>query len=97
MKTLSCQDVSGLACPFVAKGETEEEVIQQLMDHAKTEHPEESVKMMEGKTEDEIKEVMKSKIKEEEVAGEMTGEAGGDMGGGDMGGDNAGGDTGAQM
>jgi len=96
MKTLSCQDVSGLACPFVAKGETEEEVIQQLMGHAKTDHPEESTKMMEGKTEEEMKEMLKLKIKDEEVAGDMTGEAGGDMGGGDAGGA-AGGDTDAAM
>jgi predicted small metal-binding protein len=67
MKTLSCQDVSGLSCPFVAKGETEEAVIQQLMDHAKAEHPEESAKMMEGKTPEEVNEMLKSKIKEEAV------------------------------
>ncbi|MBU1145928.1 DUF1059 domain-containing protein [Patescibacteria group bacterium] len=87
MKTLSCQDVSGLACPFVAKGETEEEVIQQLMDHAKTAHPEESAKMMEGKSEEEMKEMMKSKVKEEEVAGDMGGGDTGEAAGGDMGGD----------
>lgn len=67
MKTLSCQDVSGLSCPFVAKGETEEAVIQQLMDHAQAEHPEESAKMMEGKTPEEVTEMLKSKIKEEEA------------------------------
>lgn len=65
MKTLSCQDMSGLSCPFVAKGETEEAVIQQLMDHAKAEHSEELAKMTEGKTEEEVKEMIKSKIKEE--------------------------------
>lgn len=65
MKTLSCQDMSGLSCPFVAKGETEETVIQQLMDHAKAEHSEELTKIIEGKTEEEVKEMMKSKIKEE--------------------------------
>lgn len=66
-----------MACPFVAKGETEEEVIQQLKDHALTAHPEESAKMMEGKSEEEMNEMLKSKIKEEEM--------GGDMGGGDTG------------
>jgi predicted small metal-binding protein len=87
MKTLSCQDVSGVACPFVAKGETEEEAIQQLMDHAKTAHPEESAKMMEGKSEEEMNEMLKSKVKEEMAE---------DMGGGDAG-EAAGGDTGAAM
>ena len=36
-KTVNCRDV-GVDCDFVAKGETEEEVLQQCADHARTAH-----------------------------------------------------------
>ena len=36
-KTMSCRDV-GPDCDFVATGETEEEVMVQVAEHARTEH-----------------------------------------------------------
>jgi predicted small metal-binding protein len=43
--TLSCKD-TGIDCPFVARGETEAEVLQQGMQHMKEVH---------GHTEEEMK------------------------------------------
>jgi predicted small metal-binding protein len=64
MKTLACGDM-GLTCPFVAKGDTEENVLQQLRDHGDAMHPEE-VKVMKAKmSKEEMDSVMRSKIKEE--------------------------------
>lgn len=37
MKTLSCKDV-GVECNFVAKGKTEEEVLNKLSEHGKKVH-----------------------------------------------------------
>lgn len=36
-KTVNCRDV-GVDCDFVAKGETEQEVLQQCAEHARTAH-----------------------------------------------------------
>lgn len=36
-KTMNCRDV-GVDCDFVAKGETEEQVMQQCAEHARTAH-----------------------------------------------------------
>lgn len=36
-KTLRCKDV-GPDCDFVAHGETEEEIMEQVAEHARTEH-----------------------------------------------------------
>jgi predicted small metal-binding protein len=36
-KLLSCRDV-GMDCDFVAQGETEEDVLQQCTDHARSAH-----------------------------------------------------------
>jgi len=36
-KTVNCRDV-GVDCDFTAKGETEQEVLQQCADHARTAH-----------------------------------------------------------
>ncbi len=36
-KVMKCQDV-GLDCSFQAKGETEQEVMQKVADHAKKDH-----------------------------------------------------------
>jgi predicted small metal-binding protein len=35
--TLACRD-AGVACPYVAQGETEEEVLQNAAKHVKEEH-----------------------------------------------------------
>ncbi len=36
-KTVNCRDV-GVDCDFVAQGETEQEVLQQCAEHARTAH-----------------------------------------------------------
>ncbi len=36
-KTVNCRDV-GVDCDFVAKGETEQEVLKQCAEHARTAH-----------------------------------------------------------
>jgi predicted small metal-binding protein len=36
-KTVSCRDV-GMDCDFVAKGETNEDIMQQAAEHARTAH-----------------------------------------------------------
>jgi len=36
-KTMSCKDV-GSDCDFVARGETEEEIMEQVAEHARTAH-----------------------------------------------------------
>ena len=36
-KFISCRDV-GVDCDFVARGQTEEEILQQCAEHARTEH-----------------------------------------------------------
>ncbi|OGI26726.1 MAG: hypothetical protein A2359_03570 [Candidatus Moranbacteria bacterium RIFOXYB1_FULL_43_19] len=63
MKTLSCQDM-GMSDNFVAKGATEEEVMDKMMMHAKEMHKD----MMEGKSDEEMmemKKMMKEKMKDE--------------------------------
>lgn len=63
MKTLSCKDM-GMSDDFMAKGETEEEVMNKMMEHANLEHKDK----MEGKSEEEMmkmKEMMKEKMKDE--------------------------------
>jgi predicted small metal-binding protein len=63
MKMLSCKDI-GMSDDFVAKGATEDEVMDKMMVHAKEVH----MDMMEGKSEEEMtdmKKMMKEKIKDE--------------------------------
>ena len=63
-KTIACRDL-GIDCPFVAKGDTEEEVVEKITEHGKTTHPKEVEGMMKNMTGEQMKELMKSKIKEE--------------------------------
>jgi predicted small metal-binding protein len=63
MKMLACKDMGG-GDGFVAKGDTEEAVMDKMMVHVKEMHPE----MMEGKSEKdmmEMKKMMKVKMKDE--------------------------------
>lgn len=63
MKTLACADM-GLTCPFVAKGDNDDDLVAQLTKHGNETHPEE-VKMMRAKnSEAEMDAAMRSKIKE---------------------------------
>jgi predicted small metal-binding protein len=45
MYSLSCAAMGHTECSFVAKGETQEEVLNELMAHAKEHHPEDIAKM----------------------------------------------------
>lgn len=65
MKTLSCHDVSGQDDDFIAKGETDEDVIKQLSEHGQTAHPEMLKEWSEKMTPEEMTALMKEKIKEE--------------------------------
>lgn len=59
MKKLQCHDISGKDCPFVAEGETDEEVKQKLNEHGHAAHPE----MMAGASEED-KAAMEGKIEQ---------------------------------
>lgn len=61
MKTLSCEDMGVKGCPFVAKGETDKEVMDMLKEHAMTAHPE-KMEEMKGK-EEEMGKMMMAHIK----------------------------------
>ncbi len=58
MKSLACADMGMPTCSFVAKGATDEEVMNMLMEHVKTAHPEKMGGDMEA-----MKTMMMSKIK----------------------------------
>lgn len=62
MKTLACRDM-GSNCPFIAKGETVDEVIRKMAEHHKTEHPQEWQEMKNMSPED-IKKTMMRDIKD---------------------------------
>ena len=71
MKELTCKDMGIMECDFVAKGETEDEVTQSMMDHAKQAHPEK----MGAMPEEEMRNMMKSKVKDgtvDEIPGQPT-------------------------
>jgi len=59
MKKLECNDISGQDCPYVAEGETDDEVKGKLGEHGETVHPE----MMAGLS-DEESSAMKQKIED---------------------------------
>lgn len=63
MKKLACASM-GMACPFVAEGETDEEVMGKLTEHGMSAHPEEVGKMMSEMGEDAMKEKMRANIQE---------------------------------
>jgi predicted small metal-binding protein len=54
MRTLSDKDL-GIECDFIAEGETDEDVIQEMTDHIEEEHPDEL---------DRVETMMQGKIKE---------------------------------
>jgi predicted small metal-binding protein len=61
MKTLSCKDMGDATCDFVAKGETDQEVMDMMMAHVKEKHADVMQKMDMGQ----MKSKMMSKIKTE--------------------------------
>lgn len=63
MKALSCKDISPAStCNFVAQDETEDGVVAKMMEHAMANHPEDVKSMSEKMSQDEIMQMMKSKV-----------------------------------
>ena len=60
MKTLTCKDLGNETCNFEARGETNEEVVDNMMEHAKVAHPADLNKMSES----DMREKMEASIKE---------------------------------
>ena len=60
MKMLSCKSMGDPTCNFVAKGETEEEVMDMMMGHIQEKHP----RVYETTGEETLKSKMMSKIQE---------------------------------
>ena len=67
MKTLSCREMAMVDCDFVAKGQTDEEIVQKMTEHAKMAHKETMGDMMKKMTVDEMREAMTKKIKDDEI------------------------------
>ena len=68
MRTLACKDLGTPECDFTAKGETAGEVVEEMFSHAEDAHKD-KIEAMEGEknmTVDQIKEMMATKVKEEE-------------------------------
>ncbi len=63
MKSLSCADLGDASCHFVAEGQTDEEVLGKMKSHVTEVHPDKMTEMAKTMTEDQIMEMMKSKIK----------------------------------
>ena len=60
MYNLSCKDVSGIECPFVAKGNSEEEVMADLTEHGAAKHLDKIQAMMaEGMTQEQMEDEMR--------------------------------------
>lgn len=64
MYTLACKDL-GTDCEFVAKGETQDEVLQTMMGHASSAHADAVAKMSEGMTPEDMKAMLMAKMKSE--------------------------------
>ena len=62
MMTLSCKD-GGVDFDFVAKGESEQEVMDQATEHVKKEHSEKMEEMLKTMSKEQITSMMKSMIK----------------------------------
>ena len=60
MKTLACKDLGNPQCPFVAEGETAEEAVQKMKDHAKSTH----MNKLAGMSEEEMDKMMSDQVKE---------------------------------
>jgi predicted small metal-binding protein len=57
--TLACKDAGQLTCPFVARGETKEEVLAQTAKHAKEVHGYTDEQLKDPKMIDQMKAIMK--------------------------------------
>jgi predicted small metal-binding protein len=61
MKALSCRDL-GKSDSFVARGMTETEVLDEMVEHHREAHPEDR-----GKTDEQLRDEFRGKIHEEEL------------------------------
>lgn len=61
MKTLTCKDMGKPDCDFVAKGETEEEVLNTMFNHVREAHED----VLENNSESDLREQMRSNMSEE--------------------------------
>ncbi len=64
MKMISCAD-AGASCDFVARGETDEAVIEQTMVHVQQVHPDKLEQLKQQMTGEQLLDLMRSMIKEE--------------------------------
>ncbi|MFA6171337.1 MAG: DUF1059 domain-containing protein [Patescibacteria group bacterium] len=64
MKMLSCADLGENSCHYVSRGNTKEEVADNMMEHAKTAHADKMKEMMADKSEMGIKQMMMGKVHE---------------------------------
>ena len=65
MFTLRCRDLGMPNCPYLAKANTEDEVILMMMEHAMKSHPEKVKELMSTMTKEDIMEMMRKEIKRE--------------------------------
>jgi len=64
MKMLSCADLGDNSCHYVSKGNTKEEVADDMMGHAKVAHADKMKEMMAGKSEMGVKQMFMAKVHE---------------------------------
>ena len=64
MYTLACKDMGMASCPFVAEGETKEDVLKMMGEHGMKNHYKEMQESMGKMTKEEIGKMMTGKIKE---------------------------------
>lgn len=64
MKTLSCADLGEKDCHYIAKGNTKEEAVDDMMSHAKMAHADKMKEMMADKSEMGVKQMMMAKVRE---------------------------------
>lgn len=63
MYKLTCKDMGSADCDFTATGETQEEVMAKMKEHAMSAHPDKMKEMT--MTDAEMEEMMKSKMTQE--------------------------------
>ena len=61
MRTLSCKDLGEQSCDYAAKGENDDKVMDEMIAHARIEHPDKT----KNKSEEELKNMMRPEIRNE--------------------------------
>ena len=65
MFSLRCKDLDIINCQFIAEADTEEGAVLLMMEHSMMAHPEAVTELLSTMSQDEIKEFMKKKVREE--------------------------------